>query len=96
MSSKIKETQQKLSDLVVDHIIYFIPCQANRVNTFLEHSCDVSAVVGDLFSHLEQFYVFFFIEYKKIRPLVQQINRDRKFLMFTESFKNNVDFEQSR
>jgi hypothetical protein len=58
MSGKINGTQQKLSDLV-GHIIYFIPCQAHRINTFLEHSCDASSMIGDLFSNLEELYVFF-------------------------------------
>lgn len=73
MSGKINGTRQKLSDLV-GHIIYFIPCQAHRINTFLEHSCNASAVVGDLFSNLKQLYVFFFIEHKKIRPFTLQVN----------------------
>ncbi|CAI6355553.1 unnamed protein product [Macrosiphum euphorbiae] len=90
MSGKINRTTQKLSDLV-GHIIYFIPCQTHRINTFLKHSCDASAVVVDLFSNLEQLYVFFFIEYKKIRPFTLQDNRDRKFFKFTEPFKNKVD-----
>jgi hypothetical protein len=64
MSGKINETQQKLSDLV-GHIIYFIPCQAHRVNTFLGHSCDASPVVRDLFLNLEQLYVFFFLSSTK-------------------------------
>lgn len=68
MSGKINGTQQKLSDLV-GHIIYFIPCQAHRINTFLEHSCNASAVVGDLFSNLKQLYVFFFHRAQKDTPI---------------------------
>lgn len=58
MSGNINGTQQKLFDLL-GHKIHFMPCQAHRVNTFLEHSCDASAIIGDLFSNLEHLYVFF-------------------------------------
>jgi len=58
MSGKINGTQRKLSD-IVGHKIPFIPCQAHRLNTFLEHICFASVIIGDLFSCLEQLYVFF-------------------------------------
>ncbi|KAF0764466.1 zinc finger MYM-type protein 1-like [Aphis craccivora] len=58
MSGKLNGTQRKLSD-IVGHKIPFIPCQAHRLNTFLEHSCFASVIIGDLFSCLEQLYVFF-------------------------------------
>jgi len=57
MSGKINDTQQKLSE-IVGHKIPFIPCQAHRLNTFLEHSCSANVIVYDLFSCLEQLYVF--------------------------------------
>jgi hypothetical protein len=58
MSGRINGTQQKLSELA-GHMIPFIPCQAHRLNTFLEHSCDASILICDLFSTLENLYVFF-------------------------------------
>lgn len=57
MSDKIIGNQQKLSD-VVGHKIPFIPCQVHQLNTFVEHSCSTSVIIGDLFSCFEQLYVF--------------------------------------
>jgi len=48
MSGRINGTQQKLSELA-SHMIPFIPCQAHRLNTFLEHSCDASILICDFF-----------------------------------------------
>ncbi|XP_065673927.1 uncharacterized protein LOC136090879 [Hydra vulgaris] len=45
MSGKFNGTHVKLSELV-GHKIIFIPCQAQRLNTFLEHSCDASSIIG--------------------------------------------------
>jgi len=58
MSGRINGTQQKLSELA-GHMIPFIPCQPHRLNTFIEHSCDASILISDLFSTLENVYVFF-------------------------------------
>jgi len=57
MSGKINGTQQKLSELL-GHTVLFIPCEAHRKNTFLEHNCNASVIVGDLFLILEHMYVF--------------------------------------
>lgn len=73
MSGKINGTQQKLSD-IVGHTIHFIPCQAHRVNTFLEHNCNASAIIGDLFSNLEQLYVFSSSSTKRYAHLHYKLN----------------------
>jgi len=59
MSGKINGTQQKLTD-IVGYKIPFIPCQAHRLHTVLEHSCSSNVIIGDLFSCLEKLYIFFF------------------------------------
>ncbi|XP_029342231.1 zinc finger MYM-type protein 1-like [Acyrthosiphon pisum] len=58
MSGKFQGAQAMLSELVGYHIPY-IPCQAHRLNTFVEHSCEASIIVCDLFFTLESLYVFF-------------------------------------
>lgn len=57
MSDKINKTQQKLYN-IFEHKTYPMPCQAHRVNNFLEHSCDGNVIVGNLFSNIEHLYVF--------------------------------------
>lgn len=73
MSGKINGTQQKLSELF-GHKIPFIPCQAHRINTFLEHSCDASIIIGDLFSVLEHLFVFFFSSTKRYAHLQKSLS----------------------
>lgn len=58
MSGKNLGTQAMLSR-IVGHNIPFIPCQAHRTNTFIEHSCSVSTTISHFFSVLESLYVFF-------------------------------------
>jgi len=59
MSGKYNKARVKLSELV-GHKIIFIPCQAHRLNTFLEHSCDASSIIRNSIDTLESLYVFFF------------------------------------
>lgn len=58
MSGKFQGAQAMLSELVGYHIPY-IPCQAHRLNTFVEHSYESSIIVCELFTTLESLYVFF-------------------------------------
>jgi len=58
MSGKNLGTQAMLSR-IVGHNIPFIPCQAHRTNTFIEHSCSASTTISHFFSVLESLYVFF-------------------------------------
>lgn len=58
MSGHLRGTQAMVSE-IVGHNIPYIPCQAHRLNTFVEHSCNASIIVGELFNTLESLYVFF-------------------------------------
>jgi hypothetical protein len=58
MSGQFNGTQAKLSELV-GHNIFYIPSQAHRMNTFLEHACNSSLIVSDMIDNLETIYVFF-------------------------------------
>lgn len=57
MSGHLRGTQAMVSE-IVGHNIPYIPCQAHRLNTFVEHSCNASIIVGELFNTLESLYVF--------------------------------------
>ncbi|KAL4131913.1 hypothetical protein QTP88_009145 [Uroleucon formosanum] len=58
MSGKFNGAHVKLSELT-GHRIPFIPCQAHRLNTFLEHSCNASTIIANMVDTLENLYVFF-------------------------------------
>lgn len=73
MSGQYHGTQKQLSELVGRNIPY-IPCQAHRLNTFIEHSCNASVVIGDLFSVLESLYVFFSSSTKRYSHLMTELS----------------------
>jgi len=58
MSGAQNSTQAHLSK-IVGHNIPFVPCQAHRLNTFLEHSCESSSIISNMIDILENIYVFF-------------------------------------
>lgn len=58
MSGQYHGAQKELSKLANHHIPY-IPCQAHRINTFLEHGCNASVIILNLIGNLESLYVFF-------------------------------------
>ncbi|KAF2902443.1 hypothetical protein ILUMI_03745 [Ignelater luminosus] len=58
MSGKHGGAQRKLSEIIGRDIPY-IPCQAHRMNTFIEHSCNASVLIANLFNDLESLYSFF-------------------------------------
>lgn len=58
MSGAQNGAHAQLSKLV-GHKIPFIPCQAQRLNTFLEHSCEASSIISNMVDILENIYVFF-------------------------------------
>lgn len=58
MSGAQKGAHAQLSKLV-GHKIPFIPCQAHRLNTYLEHSCEASSIISNMVDILESIYVFF-------------------------------------
>ena len=69
---KFNGTHVKLFELV-GHKVIFIPCQAHRLNTFLEHSCDAISIIGNSVDTLENLYFFLQV----IRDMVYLM---RKFL----------------
>ncbi|XP_065654947.1 uncharacterized protein LOC136081550 [Hydra vulgaris] len=74
MSGKFNGTHVKLSELV-GHKIMFIPCQAHRLNMFLERSCDASSIIGSTLNILENLYVFFSSSNKRYGLLNEKISK---------------------
>lgn len=68
MSGCFNGTQKKMSEKV-GHNVIFIPCQAHRTNTAVEHSCRASTIISDTFDILEELYVFFSSSTKKFHRL---------------------------
>jgi hypothetical protein len=58
MSGQFNGAQQKLQEKLNQNIPY-VPCQGHRTNTVVEHSCDASVIVKEMFNILESLYVFF-------------------------------------
>lgn len=65
MSGNVRGTQAMLSQ-IVGHYIPYIPCQAHRLNTFMQHACDSSLIVAELFNILKALYVFFHLVLKGV------------------------------
>lgn len=73
MSGEFNGTQQKFSE-IVGWIVLYIPCQVHRLNTFVQHSCNTSNIVTDVFSVLEDYYAFFTASTKRNKQLVDKLN----------------------
>ena len=58
MSGRYNGAQQKLKEKLNKNVPY-VPCQGHRSNTVVEHSCDSSVIIRDMFNTLEDLYVFF-------------------------------------
>ena len=52
MSGQFKGAQKNLPELVGREIPY-IPCQAQCCNTIIEHSCNTSVIVREMFEILQ-------------------------------------------
>ena len=52
MSGKFKGAQRKLQEKLNQNIPY-VPCQGHRTNTVVEHSCDASVIVKEMFNILD-------------------------------------------
>lgn len=74
MSGQYHGTQKELSKLT-NHHIPFIPCQAHRINTFLEHSCNASVIILNLIDNLESLYVFFAASTKRYGILNNKLSK---------------------
>ncbi len=73
MSGQFKGAHKMLSDLV-GHIVPYIPCQAHRMNTAVEHAAAASLVVSELFNILEELFVFFTSSTKRLKHLEPKMN----------------------
>lgn len=58
MSGQFNGAQKKLQEKLNKKIPY-VPCQGHRTNTVVEHSCNASVIVKEMFNILESLYVFF-------------------------------------
>ena len=57
MSRRLNGVQKNIQDKLGRRIPY-MPCLAHHSNTVIEHSCQASAVVQEMFNVLEELYVF--------------------------------------
>jgi hypothetical protein len=80
MSGEFNGAQQKLSEIVGRDIPY-IPCQAHRCNTVIEHSCNASVIVREMFDILQALFVFFTSSTKRFQPLKEEITKVENCLM---------------
>lgn len=72
MSGNFIRVHKILSDLV-GHTVIYVPCQAHRTNTAVQHSCDASLIVAELFNVLEKLYVFFHGSTKRFHFLTEML-----------------------
>jgi hypothetical protein len=72
MSGRFNGVQKKIQDKLGRRIPY-MPCLAHRSNTVIEHSCEASAVIKELFNVLEELYVFFTSSTKRVSCLQESI-----------------------
>lgn len=56
VSGQINGAQQEISE-AIGRKIPFIPCKAHRINTFIEHACDSSLIISNLFSIIVFFHL---------------------------------------
>lgn len=68
MSGKYNGTQKKLSEKCGKNI-HYIPCQAHRINIFVETACNASVLIKGFFNDLEALYVFFSGSTKRFQSL---------------------------
>ena len=80
MSGEFNGAQQKLSEIVGCDIPY-IPCQAHHCNTVIEHSCNASVIVCEMFDILQALFVFFTSSTKRFQPLKEEITKVENCLM---------------
>lgn len=74
MSGVNKGAQRYFSELV-GHTVPYIPCQAHRLNTFLEHGCKASLIIGNFIDILENIYVFFSASTKRSSNLMERMDK---------------------
>lgn len=78
MSGVYNGCQKKLNDKIKKDFpqqeIPYIPCQAHRLNTFVERSCKASALVSSMFVILQSLYTFFSSSTKRSEALQMEQN----------------------
>ncbi len=72
MSGRFNRVQKKIQDKLGRRIPY-MPCLAHRSNTVIEHSCEASAVIKELFNVLEELYGFFTSSTKRVSCIQESI-----------------------
>ena len=77
MSGKYKGCQKVLSEKIQEDFphkkeIPYIPCQAHRLNTFVERSCKASSLVSSMFDILQSLYTFFSSSTKRSEALEKE------------------------
>lgn len=72
MSGRFNGVQKQIQNKLGRRIPY-MPCLAHRSNTVIEHSCQASPVVQELFNVLEELYVFFTSSTKRASSLQESI-----------------------
>ncbi|XP_028394445.1 uncharacterized protein LOC114518638 [Dendronephthya gigantea] len=80
MSGEFNGAQKHLSDLVGREIPY-VPCQAHRCNTVLEHGCNASPIIQEMFEVLQALNVFFTSSTKRFQPLKEEVVKVENCLM---------------
>lgn len=73
MSGQYNGVQQKISE-IIEHSVPYIPCQDHRINTAVEHCCNSSVLIRELFNYLEELFVFFTSSTKKNRILKETLS----------------------
>ena len=68
MSGELNGCQKNLSDILGRNVPY-IPCQDHRTNTALEHACEASSILTEMFNNLESLYAFFVGSTKRFQKL---------------------------
>ena len=57
----------------LDRKVPYIPCQAHRCNTVVEHGCESSHIIQELFNILQELYVFFSGSTKRHAVIAKQV-----------------------
>lgn len=68
----LNKIYQKL--LGVKLYTFLVRTKAHRINNFIEHACNSSLIISDLFSRVQELYVFFSSSTKRYGPLLKKLN----------------------
>jgi hypothetical protein len=75
MSGEYNGCHKKLNDKIQkdfpERQVPYIPCQAHRLNTFVERSCKASSIASSMFSILQLLYSFFSSSTKRTEALAK-------------------------